>query len=337
MFGDLLSEIRTYTADRIKNPILAPFTFAWMIANWKPVSILFASNYPIETRIFLIETFHLNTKQLLIYPGLFALAYSLFFPWFNLGIQIIQELAISKSKNRKIESDTAYLTNSMKRAEAQARINRVLANEEITRQQRDEIERLNKELEQTQTEAQESAKGMKREIEEKERKLQEISQNDFNLKKETEAEIEKLRYQFEEEQLRASAEIEQTRKELSKRQNELKNTLSKSIDPLIGNDNNAIIDFVTTTNLRLFYNPTSGSGSSKIMKFSDQGAIIDGKNKNENRWDVRNGRLELFQSDGRIHSRFFYLPESKIFVHTGDADTLSKRGQYIIPDYSDWL
>ena len=83
---------------------------------------------------------------------------------------------------------------------------------------------------------------------------------------------------------------------------------------------------------RLFHNPERGRKSSKTMMFGPSGRILEGSNENEHTWRIVNGKLELLQADGKVHSRFQFHPTSKVFTHTNDQDTLSKRGQFLIPE-----
>lgn len=81
---------------------------------------------------------------------------------------------------------------------------------------------------------------------------------------------------------------------------------------------------------RLFYDPKTKR--SKRMVFRAKGVIVEGNNKNEHSWRVRNNTLELLQLDGKVHSRFTYDKNKQIFEHTNDTDTLSIRGQFMVPD-----
>jgi hypothetical protein len=69
----------------------------------------------------------------------------------------------------------------------------------------------------------------------------------------------------------------------------------------------------------------------KPITFLPNGAIGEGRNSNENSWRIAAGKLELVQADGRTHSRFDFNPRNTSFLHTNDPDTLSIRGQYIVP------
>ena len=39
---------------------------------------------------------------------------------------------------------------------------------------------------------------------------------------------------------------------------------------------------------------------------------------NENTWRIRHGLLELIDSKGKVHSRFYFSPEENRFFHTED-------------------
>lgn len=83
---------------------------------------------------------------------------------------------------------------------------------------------------------------------------------------------------------------------------------------------------------RLFFNPKTPQNSSKIISFMPNGIIREGQNENEHSWRIRKGKLELLNEDEIVYSRFQYHPNSKIFTHTNDQDTLSNKAQYIVPE-----
>jgi hypothetical protein len=87
--------------------------------------------------------------------------------------------------------------------------------------------------------------------------------------------------------------------------------------------------FVLGQPFRLFFNPPQYS---KRMTFSKGGIISEGNNQNEHTWRIAGDKLELLQLDGKVHSRFYYDATDNTFKHTNDADTLSIRGQFIVPD-----
>jgi len=81
----------------------------------------------------------------------------------------------------------------------------------------------------------------------------------------------------------------------------------------------------------LNYNYNDTGWKSKTLSFDIGGEILNGKNNSEYSWQISNGYLELIRKDGSTHSRFSYHPISEIFIHTNDEDTLSSKGQYLVP------
>jgi len=92
----------------------------------------------------------------------------------------------------------------------------------------------------------------------------------------------------------------------------------------------SIQGILTSQPFRLFFNPRS-KGSKRIV-FKPKGLIVEGNNKNEHRWRISQRKLEIIQLDGKVHSRFNYNKEERIFQHTNDPDTLSIRDQFMVPD-----
>lgn len=146
-------------------------------------------------------------------------------------------------------------------------------------------------------------------------------------------------FDYEQKLNRANDELEGAKRAISEvelREEALRKELDKAIKekgirstPV--HDNN-LEGILINESFRLFYNPQKGKEASKILKFESGGRISEGNNSNEDSWRLQNGILEILQTDRRVHSRFAYLPESKIFVSTNDADTRSSLGQYILTE-----
>jgi hypothetical protein len=96
---------------------------------------------------------------------------------------------------------------------------------------------------------------------------------------------------------------------------------------IIDSQNKLITNFVTNNSFKLIFDPARNK--SKIITFDSGGSIAEGRNDNENRWRVRDGRLEILQSDGAVHSRFVYVPTDRSFQHTNDSDVRSLLNQRI--------
>ena len=78
----------------------------------------------------------------------------------------------------------------------------------------------------------------------------------------------------------------------------------------------------------LLFNPLGGR---KNIGFGSSGNISVGRNRNEDSWTVVDGKLEIRQEDGELHSRFRYDEAQDKFIHTDDPDTSSIKEQVIEP------
>jgi hypothetical protein len=73
------------------------------------------------------------------------------------------------------------------------------------------------------------------------------------------------------------------------------------------------------------------------MRFGPDLQILEGRNNNETNWRIRAGLLKLINSEGDIHSRFYYSHDDNRFFNTNDGDTVAIhrdriRDQYMIPE-----
>jgi hypothetical protein len=94
-------------------------------------------------------------------------------------------------------------------------------------------------------------------------------------------------------------------------------------------ENQKIIKAITGTRFRFVFNPQNEQ--SKILTFNPDYTIGEGRNANEATWRTMNGSLEIYNSDGQVYSRFTLLSDGKSLHHTNQSDTLSIRGQYMVP------
>jgi hypothetical protein len=90
-------------------------------------------------------------------------------------------------------------------------------------------------------------------------------------------------------------------------------------------------DILMARRWRMFFFPKKNR--SKVIVFGKDGYLTEGNNQNEHRWSVKNGKLVIFNLEGRIFSRFVYDPTNKRLSHTGELDTLSpNKDHYIVPE-----
>jgi hypothetical protein len=84
---------------------------------------------------------------------------------------------------------------------------------------------------------------------------------------------------------------------------------------------------LTSAEWILYFNPPKGM---KKITFGTGGLIGEGRNNNEHSWRIVGDKLEIFNANGLVFSRFKYDQSLHRWNHTNDSDTLSIKGQYII-------
>lgn len=330
----MIKEWRAHLRERLSNPLLGPFTALWFVWNWRMVSVLLFSPKDIESRIEYIDANYIHIMDIFVYPLLLAISFALVAPWVGLLVQIVQRFPTISREKHALLDDTELLQASVAKAEAQAGLNRILAQDEITRRQQEELDLLKAELDQQKELDETRASIAQKEFEEKLREYESRSDKDNEEARIKKEELDALRRRMEEEQDKARSELEILRKELSKKQKEVEKGLKWSPQLFSQTSASAVEQLLIGGTWRLFHNPSVGPERSKEITFERTGEIKEGRNNNEHKWRVINGALELLQADGKVHSRFYFIPESKIFIHTGDTDVPSARGQYIVPKFS---
>jgi len=88
---------------------------------------------------------------------------------------------------------------------------------------------------------------------------------------------------------------------------------------------------------RLFFNPARGLPGSKVVRFGQNGKILEGRNNNESSWRIAGDFLEFLDSEGAVFSRFWYNPEEKRFNLVNDPESavikkFHSPGQYMIQE-----
>lgn len=102
-----------------------------------------------------------------------------------------------------------------------------------------------------------------------------------------------------------------------------------SPDAVMFLENQRIVDVITKTQFRFVFNPLTDQ--SKLLTFNKDGTIGEGCNANEHTWRTMNGSLEIYNDRQQVYSRFLLLPDGETLHHTNQSDTLSIRGQYMVP------
>lgn len=92
----------------------------------------------------------------------------------------------------------------------------------------------------------------------------------------------------------------------------------------------ALEKYILENSFELVFNPDlPSSRNSKPILFGPNGSILDGQNKNENSWRIVGDFLELIDSAGNVHNRFYYHQGKHEFLATGEHTLPAIRGQRI--------
>lgn len=79
---------------------------------------------------------------------------------------------------------------------------------------------------------------------------------------------------------------------------------------------------------------SSGAIGWKKISFKEDGFIGEGRNKNENTWQVIGGYVEIFNDKDELYSRF--ILSDKEFEATDDSDVQALPGQRIVRNIDEW-
>lgn len=143
MVKDMLSSFKSHLEDRISNPILGAFCLSWFFCNWKLILFLLFSEKTIEDKVQYISLHYTNFDTMIWYPAAFTIFYLLIFPWMLLGVQVLQEKAISQRRTRQLITDTAYLSAKVNFVRAESDLDSIRLQHELQR----EIEIKSREME----------------------------------------------------------------------------------------------------------------------------------------------------------------------------------------------
>lgn len=147
------------------------------------------------------------------------------------------------------------------------------------------------------------------------------------------AEYERQLQRAAEEEERLKGVVGEEQERVRKLEHEIEQFRAARVDPTRPRaSDDQIRSALVQRSYRLNYYSTNGARKSKVLLFGSNGDVLEGKSDFEHSWRVSNGRLETLRKDGRVHGRFDYFPLSKVFLHTNEPDTLSSKGQYLIPE-----
>lgn len=111
--------------ERIKSPLIGSFALSFIIYNWRPISILFWSNWPIHKRIAWIDKIYCKWESL-VWPLVIALFYILILPYINLFFEWILE----RYSNKKFIKKGLLRLSNLKQQKEEAILKREIADAE---------------------------------------------------------------------------------------------------------------------------------------------------------------------------------------------------------------
>ncbi len=95
---ELINTFLETSKERIKNPFIGAFCFAWIVMNWKPILYVLLSSDKISDKITNIELKYSSLSNTLTFPVLLALFYVILLPYI---MWFIEELVKKSTKGRK--------------------------------------------------------------------------------------------------------------------------------------------------------------------------------------------------------------------------------------------
>lgn len=112
-------------ANRISNPLVTSFIFAFLVINWKLISVFILSKSPIEQRLLDIEITYAQFDSLVIYPAISACFYLLGMPWLLLIYESVINYPLRLREKIKTDSETKLLASLLDRAKAKQKLNEI--------------------------------------------------------------------------------------------------------------------------------------------------------------------------------------------------------------------
>src|SRR5690606_16902884 len=111
------------------------------------------------------DAHYVNAMDLLVIPSGLAFVLAFGMPWLLLLVVNAQEEAVFRRKANTLKRQTAFLKSSVAQAEAQARLNGILAQDETIRRERQDLERMRKEVEEQKQAAEQNIATSENELE----------------------------------------------------------------------------------------------------------------------------------------------------------------------------
>ena len=114
---ELVISILDTSRERLKNPLLGSFIVAWIICNWKAISIYFFGNQEILEKLKLINNDYSKISNALVYPLIVAIIYSVSIPYILSVFDLLIFKGVKLRKRRQTASKRVDWDNKIEIAE----------------------------------------------------------------------------------------------------------------------------------------------------------------------------------------------------------------------------
>lgn len=184
-FKNIINSATDSASDRIKNPLVGAFIFAWIACNWNIVFIMLFSSKNIEEKIgYALDVY--SWKYGFWSPVLVAFLYVLFVPIANLLIDVVLKKFVLLSLHNQHEKKIAIL--EMKKIEEKNRAEVNIAYEKIKTGAEKEIQEMRENI----TESKEREGQLTQEAKELKEKIDSLNSELKIIKNQAELDVEEL-------------------------------------------------------------------------------------------------------------------------------------------------
>ncbi|WP_299551374.1 hypothetical protein [Seonamhaeicola sp.] len=139
---EFLNSLLEVSKERIKNPFLGSFIFAWLVFNWKPILYLIFSDDIMSDRISTIECKYINIWDNLGFPFVFAILYIVILPYMMWGLEELYIKAKSGRLSNKLDEELLTIRNKQATTRESLKLENIKADFKETSELNDKINSL---------------------------------------------------------------------------------------------------------------------------------------------------------------------------------------------------
>lgn len=124
---EFLNSLLEVSKERIKNPLIGSFIFAWFVFNWKPLLYLLFSDDTMPDKIITIENKYINIYDNLVLPIGFAIFYIVILPYVMWGLEELYMKAKSERLMNKKDEEILTILNKQETTRANLKLENIKA------------------------------------------------------------------------------------------------------------------------------------------------------------------------------------------------------------------